>query len=704
MIISESLTIGQITFILRVTVQILAYGGPALISVLILSNAPRVALIETHDVINRLVGASTANQSSAKWVFNRFRNRRKDPISSTNLLISLFLSLSYTAFVALSDIGYLGLYACSIPGPTILDSPASVTSDDAALALLSANMVNGIDPSAVKAYRCNAVELLHYDVTLNGCTAWHNSTYADKTWFEGINSTDTAVLMPRQLTLYDYTNTEEPPLNSYRYGPTTQRLTTPTIVRGLAIDPHETGLRVVIGVPQLARQRKVELSKVMALEVDVGCMALGINSRQRVGGLGNGIDAFATTGNWRKYTGPDYLRDVLANTTDIIRQKYLPFFNESILDSNGFIYGINFTEVNFSDAANIDSFGLPGPLGYNNTQTDIIGNCTQDLQLQLGVSAGPKDGAGRMCGLFAMGGSFSEAGLRYLGLSRMVCATATQVNMVDATIVVDAENEISLNLNRLPSDLNYLRADYWGVVQRGNDPPFISLHSHYDRFTLADNPTSPTTHFITQDSSGLGDLLGPGSGANPLSLVGDLMLSSPSTLDAGSGSSTYAALSLLDEGFDDLDMVNTSTVRATQWSGQIGASFIFGSVGYNGWAARMGAQVRVLSTGGKGGSCFKPYYAFGFAPLVLSATGMIIWAIMMFVRTSLFSTTSLRHAYGGLRLYVDVMCPGASVKDTLLTWEKEPQPHLQVVSKGDQVPLLGSCTNGSETALGSLKA
>jgi hypothetical protein len=695
MILSESLTIGQITFVLRVAVQILSYGGLALINLLILGNAPRVALIETHDVINRVVGKSSTTSSSAKWILNRLRSSRKDPISSTNFLIALFLSLSYTAFVALSDIGYLGFHACSIPEPTILDFPASVSSDDAARALVAANMVNGTDPSTIKAYRCNTVEPINFgNFTLNGCTAWRNSTYADTTWFDGINSTDTDILMPRQFSQHTNPASDAPPLNSYHYGPTTQRLIKPTIVRGLAIDPHETGLRVVIGVPQLTQQQKVELPKVMALEVDVGCMTLGIYSQHNIDTLGTGLDIFATTSNWRKYTGPDYLRDVLANTTDTIRQFYRPFFNESSLDSGGFLYGVNDTSSPLSGAANIARFTLPG--SNINAADYITGNCTRNLQSQLGIPT-PTSRQGKMCGFLAMGGSFSLEGQRYQTLSRMVCATATQLNMVDATIVVDAENNMSLNLTRLPSDLNHLRADYWDTQKDGNDTRYVTFDS-YDRFTLADNPASPTTHFITHYEMLLTDnTLGPGAGGDALNLIGDMMLASPPELD----NAAYAGLALLDEGFEDVNIANTSTVRTTQWSGQLGASFILGSVGYNGWAARASSRVPVLSTGGKIGSCYKPQYGFGFVPLVFSAMGVVIWAIVMLVRKSLSGAKSLELAYGGLRPYVDVICPGAPVEDTVLVWEKAPELHLQVVSKGDVV--LGS-ENGSGTALRDFKA
>jgi len=672
MILSESLTIGQITFVLRVAVHILSYTGLALINLLILGNAPRVALIETHDVINRHVGASSATLSSAKWILNRLRSR-KDPISSTNLLIPLFLSLSYTAFVTLSDIGFLGFYACSIPGPTILDVPASVSFDNAARALVAANFFNrtGTDPSTIMAYRCNAVAPIDFgNSTLSGCTAWSNSTYADPTWFFDINSTDTDILMPRQLSPDTNPKSDASPLNSYHYGPAMERLTKPTIVRGLAIDPRETGLRVVIGVPQLTRQRKVELLKVMALEVDIGCMDLGIYSKLR-----GGSDFFDTNSNWRKYAGPPYLRDVLSNTADTIRQFYRPFFHESSANNqSGYIYG-NVTTSPLSGVAEIARFTLPGSNFH--TADYITGNCTQDLQSQLGIPA-PTNGQSSMCGFLAMSGLILLNGQSFHGLSRMVCATATQLNMVDASIAVDAEDNMSLNLTRLPSDLNHLHADFWREQMDGNVTK-LRIYDPYDRFTLAENPASPTRHFITQNARNISSkTFGPGAGGEALTLVGNMMLAS----DPALGNADYAALPLLDQGFDRLITVNT-----TQWSGQLGASFILKSVGYNGWAARWSSPVPVRSTGGpKTGSCYRPQYVLGFVPLACSATVVIVWAIVMFVRKSLSGAKLLGRAYGGLQPYVDVMCPGAPVKDTVLVWEKAPELHLQVVrSRGDLV-------------------
>lgn len=695
MIVSDSITIGQLTFVLRVAIQILAYGGLALISLIILANAPRIAPLDTHDVVNRIVGKSTADTASAKWILNRLiRGSRRDPLPPTNLLIALFLFISYAAFVAISDIGFLGFYACSVPGPSSIDSPASVSSDDAARALVAMNLVNGTDPSIVKAYRCDAVEVVNFDVDVaeSNCTAWQNSTYADATIFTGLNTTDTAVLMPRRLTHNDHPRANVIDLNSFYLAPSSQRVTNATIQKGIALVPHDTGLRAILGVPQLAREHKIDLIKTMALEVDVGCMALGVYSQHSIQASGSGIDIFATQGNWRKYTGPDYLRDVLSNTTDIIREYYRPFFNTSSMDSDGFMIGINETSALLSGAANVASFLLPTPGMDVGPDNDILGNCTEAFQKQLGIPIS-KEANGRMCGLLGIGGSSAANGTMLQLLSRMVCATATQVNMVAATVAVDVTDQVSLNITRLPSDLNYLRADYWDLQTQGNDTLYTNFIP-YERYTLNDNSNSNTTHFIPHQKVVMSDnALGPGSGGTVFSRIGDMMLADDFGLSIGL---EYSGLALLPQGFDD---VNVSTVEVTRWAGQVGASFLSASTGYNGWSARDSAPIRIVSIGGHAGSCYKPHYALGFVPLLLAALVVIIWACILSIRSSLFGSSSLERAYGGMAPYKGTVCPGAPVQDILLTWETAPEPHLQVVSKG--YPLMG---DAPKTALKHLKA
>lgn len=194
MIVSSSVTVGQLTFILRVAVQILGYGGLALIGIIILGNVPRVAPIDTHDAVNRIVGASSVSLTTIKWIFNRLRRNHSDPSPQAGLLLVLFLFVSYGAFISLSDIGFLGFYSCSIPGPSITDFPASVLSDDDAQLAIRANLVNGTDPGHIYTYRCDSTEILQFgNVTENHCIDWRNSTYADRSLFEGLNSTDSDV-------------------------------------------------------------------------------------------------------------------------------------------------------------------------------------------------------------------------------------------------------------------------------------------------------------------------------------------------------------------------------------------------------------------------------------------------------------------------------------------------------------------------------
>jgi hypothetical protein len=695
MIISSSITIGQITFVLRVAIQILSYGGLALVTLIIVANAPRVAPLDTHNVLNHVIGKWKCTSTSGKWILSRLlRGGRKDPLPSTKLLIALFLFISYTAFVAISDIGFLGFYACSVPGPNLIDTPASVSSNDAARALIAKNLVNGTDPSNVKAYRCDAVKVVNFDVNVaeSNCTAWRNSTYADINLFGGINSTDTDVLMPRRLTHHNHSRAQFIDLNSFYLAPNSQRVTNATIEEGYALFPHDTGIRVVLGVPQLAPQHKIDLDKTMALEVDVGCMTLGVYSQHSIEVTGStGIDVLATQGNWRTYAGPDYLRDVLANTTDIIREYYRPLFDPSSLDSSGFMYSINSTQVLLSGAANVVSFKLPAPGLQSGPDSYILGNCTQALQNKLGIPIS-QQADGMMCGLLAIGGSMAGNGTMHKGLSRMVCATATQVNMVAANIAVDAGNQVSLNVTRLPSDLNYLRADYWDLTTQGNNSVYTN-YVPYERYTLNDNPSSPTTHFIPHQKVVMLDATyGPGSGGTTFSRIGDMMLAYDVglTLDIG-----YAGLALLEQGYNHLIFNPT---QVTTWAGGVGASFFSSTIGYNGWAARESMPIRVVSTGGTLGSCYKPHYALGFVPLLLAAFFVIVWAFSLSVRSSLLGSAPLQLAYGGMGPYKGAVCPGAPNQDTLLTWEKAPEPYLQVVSKG--YPVNG---DAPETALKYLK-
>lgn len=698
MIISSSISLGQITFILRVAIQILSHVGLALILVIILASVSRVAPIDTHDTINRIVGAATATKSTVGWIFNRIRRKQADPAPSSSFLLVLFLSVSYTVFVSISDIGFLGFYACTIPSANSIDSPASVKSTDAAKNLVLSNMVNGTDPSKVKAYRCDSSTVIAFgdDIFENSCNSWRNSTYTDTSLFSGINSTDSDAMMPRRLNDYQPVNNSTLGLNSFYLGPNSQRVANPVIHQGLAIEPHETGVRMVMGVPQLGPNKKVDISKTMAVEVDVGCMTLGVRDIRLVSGSALGKMMFYTNGTWRKYTGPDYMEDVLSKTVDDVRAYLEPFFNTSTLDSTGAMMSTNSSNLLLSPAANVVAYDLPSLESLSEGPVKpLMGNCTAALQKKLGITFNAKTiDSGNICGLLGTGGSVGVNGISAIVYNRMVCATATQVNMVDATVNVDAQNTVSINLIRRPSDLNYVLADFWDARPNPFSPNITTFLQFipYQRYTLSDNPNSPTTHFIHTRNTILSDSsVGPGSPGNAISSIGQIILGADFPQKR-----QYAGLALLDDG---LNRVDYTTNAITRWVGEVGASFFFSSLSYNGWTALESTPIQVLSTGGLVGSCYKPYYALGFLPLILAATGVLIWMFLRIFSGSWFGTQIVDEGYGGVAPYTAVVCPGAPPKDTLLAWEASPQPRLQVIQKG--YPLIG---DAHSTALQYLKS
>ena len=63
MLITSTVTVGLITFILRAVIQFRSYGGLFLIGLLI---TPRIASITTHGIINRAVGKSNFTWASVK--------------------------------------------------------------------------------------------------------------------------------------------------------------------------------------------------------------------------------------------------------------------------------------------------------------------------------------------------------------------------------------------------------------------------------------------------------------------------------------------------------------------------------------------------------------------------------------------------------------------------------------------------------------
>uniref|UniRef100_A0A0W0ETS8 Uncharacterized protein n=1 Tax=Moniliophthora roreri TaxID=221103 RepID=A0A0W0ETS8_MONRR len=688
MFLTSALTVGQLTFILRATIQILNYGGIFLIGYIVLASAPRVASLQTHDALNRIVGRETATKVTGKWILDVIRGRNGDPTKSPRLVLALTLLSVYGLLVSLSDLGFLGLYSCHA-SRTFNDRPASVNDTESAQAMIRAAMVNGTDPSSVKSYRCDSVNLVEIgDVslgtndTLHQCASWHNSSFADPSIFTGINTTDSDMLLPRYLRHHNHSRSAFVDLNSYRQGLGASLVSNTTIRNGQVVEPHDTGFRVVFGVPSLKPGQSVTLEKNMALEVDVGCMNLGIFASHDPDAMGQGIAYFSEKSDWREYAGPEHLRDALSKTVDEVRKYYTPIFNTSLKD--GF-RTINATDFKLSETPRVDNFILPD-IGNTTDGGDatrwIRGNCTEMLSRQLGLddSIAPqyiKLGADT-CDFVALTSMVAEDGdLLQLG-SKMVCASSTQINMVSGTVSRAVETgEVTVNMSRLPSDLNQLRADYFDAVNGTNGTQYVPF-SPILRYTLSDNSNGPTSHFIYSKGGTVSGGLGTASPGNILSGVGSAMM------EIGDLQFTdYDCLKSFDVSDDGVVILAPST--AVRWYGQLGASYILNSLTYNGWVAASSPAVLVSDIAGPLGTCYRSPYAVSFIPLLVAAVLVACWILFLIITRALVGVRTVQDCYGGMKPYWGVVCPTVAAQDAILAWQSVPGPHLQLVSSGQVI-------------------
>ncbi|KAF8151325.1 hypothetical protein B0H34DRAFT_727198 [Crassisporium funariophilum] len=695
LIITDRLTIGQITFIVRVVIQILAYGGLFLLGSIILSHSPRTAPIETHDVLNRIVGKSTSTSSSLKWIVKRVFRKNRDPSPSSYLLVALILSLCYGLFVSLSDVGFIGFFSCEIPGPPFQDVPASVRSESHARTLVESYMLNGTDPSSVNSYRCDAAQdhVFGVNVTERLCTAWRNSTYGDSSGFRILNSTDSDVLMPTNLGRYNTTRKDIFDLNNYFLGASGEIVPNPTIKLGLAVAPHETGVRMVVGVPQLTKHQKVVVPKTLALEVDIGCMGLGMIGQEDTSSLfGRAKDYFLPDDLYKstrmaKYTGPDNLRDPLAKAADSVRDLMRPWYNSSnVVPGAGYWQSYNSSYSQYSWQTQAAAWWPPSINGVQNADLArfILGNCSEEVHQKLNVAI-PSESVKKLpaaCALYQMRGSFFVDQGAIQGHSEMVCATTTQVNMVQATLEVDGEGRLTTELNRLPSDLHIVTASYFDIQPSSTGDTMFLEFDPIERYTLSDNAAGNTQHFIYQryslgtTTNGLNH--GPGSMGPLFSQIGAAML--------GVSSLDDTTLTMINSTYFSADTFSTSVV--TKWAGGVGASYILASTGYNAWAALGSAPVTVLSTGGKLATCYNQRYSAAFLPLVLAAIAVMCWSLGLLVSSKVKSTKKLENMYGGLAPTIVTPFPGRPHADTILVWEEGTDPHLKPVFNGG-MPLPG---------------
>ncbi|KAJ7030953.1 hypothetical protein C8F04DRAFT_1111922 [Mycena alexandri] len=698
MLVSETLTIGQISFIFRVLIQVLAYGGLFLFSRIILSTVPRVATLPTHDLINRLVGGLTATTSSLSWILRCLTGRSGDRSFPSGLIASVLLFTVYSSLVTLSDVGFLGIYSCTAALPPYIDSPLSVHDAISANASIAAALVNGTDPSLVKAYRCDSFEFHQFNANVSEyvCTSWHNGTYGDASFFQNLNTTDSAILMNRQLS--------SPPLdisdfylNSWYNGPGSARVEEAIVSNGILIQPDTTGFRAIVGVPPLPPQSSMQLDNVMAIEADMGCISLGLfTERDLDGGALTTFDIFAT--NWTQlYHGPDNMKDTLVKWGARIRSLVRPLFNESSINDVGYLFANGLDNgtgtplgYNMPTAdAKVVGWSLPGNLSQladqNFTapiqvtvQMALLNNCTQDLYSALGVTLLPNHTdlrtPGSACANLAVQGSFTiSSGLPLTGFSRFLCAASTQVNLVSANISSSNDSTLTLNFLRNDADLHYTVASWWHLQPVGNDTAWLN-YEPYERYTLTPSPGSGRLHHYlpSWNAYSLERLQGPGSAGGVISVISSYLLTYPDSYQADS-----TGLANLD---DDESFINFNATMIPTWAGGMGAAFLREGVTYNGWAALdrwHSGGVLVLSGGEKPAVCYTLRYGIAFLPLLIAAVITLLWGAIVLARSRFKGRNVVQALYGGLSPLRAMLVPVWAAKSTVLIWQGVPEPHLE---------------------------
>jgi len=250
--------------------------------------------------------------------------------------------------------------------------------------------------------------------------------------------------------------------------------------------------------------------------------------------------------------------------------------------------------------------------------------------------------------------------------------------MVSATVETSAEGSLSIDLIRLPSVLNFFSVPYWHHT--GNAGLLVYTHP-VERFTLADNASGPTSHFIPSGRGSTTRSWGPGNGGNVILPLASIMINGGHLMEVDQGlpdanSFNLAGIKILDEGDKDIDY---SPSLVTTWSGQVGASFVVESIAYNGWAALDSSPITVYSTGGRLATCYEPLYALAFLPLALTAAFVACWALLILVGSSFAGHERLKESYGGLSPYVDAVCPANKQKETRLAWKNDSKPWLEIL-------------------------
>jgi hypothetical protein len=700
MLVSDSLSVGQLSFILRLVIQVLNYGGLFILGLIILSNAPRIAPLATHDILNRIVGKITSTKQSLKWCAGHILGRTIYP---SRLVVAVILSTIFAGFGALSDVAFLGLHICTTPYAPYYDFPASIGTDLAAMDAVVATLLNGTDPDAVKVSRCDSSTLHDFGPDMYGnplkmyvCDRWTNSTLTDRSFYQNLSSSDTDVLMNTQLRALNLTHS--PPdfyLNSFYVGVGSTRTRLPTIENGILVEPHATGARAVFGVPDLPPDKSITVDKTMLIEVDMGCMELGLFTQTDLDADLDGFDIFAT--DWKNhYTGPEILQPTVQSYSAIVRDLIRPLFNESSKDDLGYIYAAqtdNFSNKTplggtVEEMAQVTSFSLLSGFVSENfrdlnstydTQWNVTRNCTADVYKALNVT--PLDEASfktdAQCATFDVRGSFIEDGTMYAGISRFFCAAAMQVNMASTIITTNALGAISVNYTRLQSDLNHVAANWWDIVSTNGTDNWYN-YSPFERFVLSYNPAGGQTHhYIAQYLSDLSSERPQG----PVSAGYVVSRLASNVMNFEAGSTDDTGMSILEDGRSPIDF-NSSILPA--WGGKVASALIRNQLAYNGFAAVRAPQMLVSSTGGRPAICYDLRYGAAVVPLLIAVAVTLVWSVyFIFMAAGFKGAFLVQTFYGGISPLRATLCPKWAVKDTLLAWQDVPEAHLSAVRHGN---------------------
>ncbi|ESK94641.1 hypothetical protein Moror_14365 [Moniliophthora roreri MCA 2997] len=152
------------------------------------------------------------------------------------------------------------------------DHPASVNTTESAQATIRGAPANGTDPNSVKSNRYDSVGVdqlgdisLGTNDTLRVSSSWHNGSIADPSIFSGIDTTDSDMLLLRNLRHRNHFRSDFVDLNSYRRSFGTSLVMNTTIKNGQVVELNDAGFRALVGVPSLQSGQSVALEKSMAL-------------------------------------------------------------------------------------------------------------------------------------------------------------------------------------------------------------------------------------------------------------------------------------------------------------------------------------------------------------------------------------------------------------------------------------------------------